>query len=76
MNEPASSVTTSASDVDVVAGGAGIGPVSTEDLVRDLASFDRGTGLLGRDLVTTHHRADSHAVAMVDLLEGLEVGRG
>ena len=55
------------------AGGAGFGPVGVDDLVEHLRAYRPEFGALARDVVTTHHRADLHAIAVADLLRGLGV---
>jgi hypothetical protein len=52
------------------AGGAGVGPVATAGLAAALRNYDPELGLVARDLVTTHHRADQHAGAIAELLAG------
>ncbi|MGI8803888.1 MAG: hypothetical protein ACR2KV_17285, partial [Solirubrobacteraceae bacterium] len=43
-------------------------PLDEDRLVADLAAYDRGMGLVDRDLAVTHHAASKHAAALVEVL--------
>jgi UDP-2-acetamido-3-amino-2,3-dideoxy-glucuronate N-acetyltransferase len=43
--------------------------IDEDRLVRDLEQYDRGMGIVNRDLAVAHHGATKHAAALVEVLE-------
>ena len=55
-------------EADGFAGAAGPGAVDPDALAATLAGYRPTMGAVNRDLVATHHRADAHAAALVELI--------
>ena len=62
-------------EADNFAGHATPLPRTPEDLLSDLAGYSPDMGWINRELAVTHHGARRHAIELVEVLRGDEVGK-